>query len=145
MHSLKSIARAYLVEGDVDIKLARLAFINSFYSRSVFFSQQAAEKAVKACLVMKEVFTADHNTTALFRALYEKEIADFEPVQAAAVRLERYGAKARFPLYQRPDLPIWIPSHSIKEAEAGECLEGGELVFNRLREYLDELFRSEHG
>ncbi|MBI5190210.1 MAG: HEPN domain-containing protein [Nitrospirae bacterium] len=143
MHSLKSIARAYLIEGDVDIKMARLAFINSFYSRSVFFSQQASEKAVKACLVMKEVFSSDHNITALFRALYESRIRDFEQVQAAAVRLERYGAKARFPLYQRPDLPIWVPSHSIKEAEAGECLEGGELVYNRLREYLEEAFRAD--
>lgn len=137
MHDPRKIVRAYIIEGDVDIKMARLAYINSFYSRAIFFCQQASDKAVKACLVLKGVFTSDHNTATLFRALYEGKIDGFEKLQSSIEKLERYGAKARFPLYQRTDLPIWIPSYNFKEAEAMECLERGELVYNGLKEYLE--------
>ncbi|HLB25642.1 MAG TPA: HEPN domain-containing protein [Nitrospirota bacterium] len=136
MHDPKKIARAFLIEGDVDIKMAKLAYINSFYSRSIFFSQQASEKAVKACLVMKGIFSTDHNNASLFRALYCDCIEGFPALLSSVERLEKIGAKARFPLFQRSDLPIWIPSNSFREDEARESLEKGEIVFNRLREFL---------
>jgi HEPN domain-containing protein len=137
MHDPKKIARAYLVEGEVDMQMARVAFINSFYSRAIFFAQQASEKAVKASLVMKGIFTNDHNMSGLFRALFEGKIDSFAEVMNAIERLERYGAKARFPLFQRADLPIWVPSESLKEGEARESLEKGELVFHKVRDYLE--------
>lgn len=137
MHEPRKIARAFLVEGDVDIQMAKLAFINSFYSRCIFFAQQASDKAVKACLAMKGVHTTDHNTSALFRALFENSVDGFPKIFEAMEKLEKYGARARFPLFQRPDLPIWIPSHSFKEAEAKDSLEKGETVFFKLREFIE--------
>ena len=38
MHDPKLIAKAFLTEGDVDIQMARIAYINSFYSRTIFFA-----------------------------------------------------------------------------------------------------------
>lgn len=140
MHDPKLIAKAFLTEGDVDIQMARIAYINSFYSRTIFFAQQASEKAVKASLVMKGIFTNDHNMSALFRALFDGRITGFDTLMGAIERLERYGAKARFPLYQRADLPIWIPSESLTEGEARESLERGELVYHRVKEYLEKEF-----
>lgn len=137
MHDPRNIAKAYLIEGDVDLKMARLAYINSFYSRSIFFCQQASDKAVKACLVIKGVFANEHNLSSLFKALYDGKLENFDGVLGAVERLEKYGAKARFPLYQRDDLPIWIPSQSLHEDEARIALEKGELVYNRLKEYLE--------
>jgi len=146
MHSPKRIARAFLVEADVDLKVARLAYINSFYSRSIFFSQETSEKVVKACLVIKDVFTKERNASQLFRALYGGEdVEDFDTVCEAVVRLERYGAKARTPLYQRPDLPIWMPSRALGEAEASRSLEDAEVVYNRLREVVELRLMAVHG
>lgn len=137
MHEPRKIARAFLVEGDVDIQMARLALTNSFYSRCIFFAQQASDKAVKACLAMKGVHTTDHNTSPLFRALYENRIDGFPVILEAMEKLERFGARARFPLFQREDLPIWIPSHSFTEIEARDSLEKGEIVYFRLREFIE--------
>lgn len=136
MHHPKAIANAYLIESEVDIQTARMAYINSIYSRCIYFAQQSAEKIVKACLALEKVYTTDHNTSAVFSAVFKNDIPSIEKLMASVTELEKLGSKARFPLFQREDLPIWIPSRGYSEQEAMVALEKGEAVFRQLRDFL---------
>jgi HEPN domain-containing protein len=140
MHSPKEIAKAFLIESEVDIEVARLTFVNSFYSRTIFFSQQAAEKAAKAVLALYRVLSSDHNTATIFKAILNKgPLPEYEKISETIEHLEKYGAKARFPLFQRQDLPLWIPSREFKEHEAFQALAGAEFVFRSLQEFLEPI------
>ena len=55
MDRAKEIARAYLIESEVDFEIARILYQNGFNSRTVFFAQQSSEKIVKACLSLKGI------------------------------------------------------------------------------------------
>lgn len=140
MHSPKAIAKAFLIESEVDIEVARLTYVNNFYSRTIFFSQQAVEKAAKATLALFHVLSSDHNTAAIFRAVFNKgPLPEYEKISEAIEHLEKFGAKARFPLFQRQDLPLWIPSREFKEADAFRALASAEFVYRSLREFLEPI------
>lgn len=139
MHEPKEIARAFLIESDVDYSVAQLLRGTEFHSRTIAFAQQAVEKIVKACLALRGVTTIDHNLSSLFRALYRSEFPEIEVLAKHIDALERHGARTRFPLYQRDDLPLWIPSRSYREADAVRALQGSEYVVQRLKPYLERI------
>ena len=70
MHTRKDIAEAYLIESSVDIETARLTQINGLYSRTIQFSQESIEKITKACLAINDIYTRDHKTSTLFKAVF---------------------------------------------------------------------------
>jgi HEPN domain-containing protein len=139
MHEPGEIARAFLVESEVDYRVAQLLRGTEFHSRTIAFAQQAVEKMVKACLALRGVVTLDHNLSSLFRALYQAEVSDVEEVVGHIDELERHGARPRFPLFQRRDLPVWVPSRDYHEADAARAMESAEYVVRRLRPYLERL------
>lgn len=136
MHDPRDIVEAYLIESEVDIEAARLTYVNGLYSRTIHFSQEAVEKITKACLTMRSVVTRDHKTSTLFLAVFKGEIDDIEKIYEAIISLEKHGARTRFPLYQRKDLPLWIPSKVYGEPEAMEALSKGEYVYKVLKEFV---------
>lgn len=138
MHNPKDIAEAYLIEATVDIETARLTKINGLYSRTIHFAQESVEKITKACLALREIFTRDHKTSTLFVAVFKNELQNIGELQKAALILEKHGARTRFPLYQRGDLPLWIPSKVYGEEEAGDALRQGEFIYNTLKAFLEK-------
>ena len=138
MHTPKDIAEAYLLESSMDIQTARLTHVNGLYSRTIHFSQEAVEKITKACLAIKNIYTRDHKTSTLFMAVFGSLIQNSEAIYQAMLSLEKHGARARFPLYQRTDLPLWVPSKVYGEEESKEALTQAECVFNALKPYLNE-------
>lgn len=137
MHEPQEIARAFLIESDVDYRVAQLLRGTEFHSRTIAFAQQAVEKMVKACLALRGVVTLEHNLSSLFRALYQAEFPDMDDIVTHIDALERHGARPRFPLYQRRDLPMWVPSRDYREEDAARALRSGEYVVQRLKPYLD--------
>jgi HEPN domain-containing protein len=137
MDRSKEIARAYYIEGEVDFQIARILYQNGFNSRTIFFSQQAAEKIIKACLALKGIFVTDHSLSSVFTNVYHGEIEDMDQIIKAATELERHGTKARFPLHHRPNLPIWIPSREYKTDDAMNSLTNLEVIFRRLKLFLE--------
>lgn len=135
MHDPKDIVEAYLIESEVDIEAARLTYVNGLYSRTIHFAQEAVEKITKACLTMRNIVTRDHKTSTLFLAVFRGQIDDIDKIYAAIISLEKHGARTRFPLYQRKDLPLWIPSKIYGESEAMEALSKGEYVYKVLKEF----------
>jgi len=138
MHEPRAIAKAYLIECDVDFKVANLLAGTEYHSRTIFLAQQAAEKMVKACLAVRGIYTTDHNMSSLFKAVYGAELPQADEVGRAVDALERHGARVRFPLFQRPELPIWIPSQSYRREDAQRALELAGSVIGILRAHLDK-------
>ena len=138
MHTPKDIAEAYLLESSVDIKTARLTLVNGLYSRTIHFSQEGIEKITKACLATKDIYTRDHKTSTLFIAVFGAIVDKAQEIYQAMLNLEKHGARARFPLYQRTDLPLWVPSKVYGEEEAKEALDQAEFIFNSLKPYLEK-------
>lgn len=138
MSRAKEIARAYSIESEVDFQISRILYQNGFYSRSIFFAQQASEKIMKACLALKEIYITDHNLSSVFANVYRNEIEELDEILRAVNELERHGLRARFPLYHRPSLPIWIPSREYKESDAMKSLTCSEVIYNRLKSFLDD-------
>ena len=139
MDRAKEIARAYLIESEVDFEISRILYQNGFNSRTVFFAQQASEKIVKACLALKGIYITDHNLSSIFTNVYRDQIQEVDRIVNAITELERHGTRSRFPLYHRPNLPIWIPSKEYKVDDAMNCLANLELIFKTLKEFLDNI------
>ena len=138
MHDIRDIVEAYLIESEVDIEAARLTYVNGLYSRTIHFSQESVEKITKACLTLRNVITRDHKTATLFVAVFKNDIDDIDNLYQAIVSLEKHGARTRFPLYQRKDLPLWIPSKIYGEEEAMAALSQAEYVYKNLRDFVDK-------
>ena len=136
MHAPQDVAQAFLIEGEVDIALAKLLSGTEYHSRTIYFAQQAGEKMVKACLALKGVYTTDHNLSSTFRAVYESVFPEMEEIVRDMDALERHGARVRFPLFSRADLPLWIPSKSYTEEDALRALRSGEHLCDVLKRYL---------
>ena len=137
MDRAKEIARAYLIESEVDFEISRILYQNGFNSRTVFFAQQASEKIVKACLALKGIYITDHNLSSIFTNVYRDQIQEVDRIVNAITELERHGTRSRFPLYHRPNLPIWVPSKEYKVDDAMNCLANLELIFKTLKGFLD--------
>jgi len=110
-----------------------------FHSRTIAFAQQAVEKLVKACLALRGVVTLDHNLSSLFRALYQADVPEMDELVRHIDILERHGARPRFPLFQRRDLPLWVPSRDYREEDALRALQSADYVVQRLRPHLDRI------
>lgn len=137
MHEPEEIARAFLVESDVDYQVAQILSKTAFHSRTIAFAQQAVEKLVKACLALRGVVTLEHNLSSLFRALYKIDIQDMDEMVRHIEELEHHGARPRFPLFQRRDLPLWIPSRDYREEDAARAMRSADYVVQRVKPYLD--------
>ena len=139
MHEPKEIARAFLVESDVDYRVAQLLRGTEYHSRTIVFAQQAVEKLVKACLALRGVVTLEHNLSSLFRALYQADLPDMDELVKRIEELERHGARPRFPLFQRRDLPLWIPSRDYREEDAARAMYSAEYVVQRVKPHLQRI------
>ena len=137
MHEPREIARAFLIEGEVDFRIAKLLSGSDYHSRTVYFAQQAVEKLVKACLALKGIFTIDHSLSSLFKAVYTGIFQDVDGLVKAIDALERHGARVRFPLFHRPDLPIWIPSKGYSEEDAARAIKRCEYILKTLKAFLE--------
>jgi HEPN domain-containing protein len=139
MHEPEEIARAFLTESDVDYRVAQLLRGTEFHSRTIAFAQQAVEKLVKACLALRGVVTLEHNLSSLFRALYQADLPDMDELVKHIEELERHGARPRFPLFQRRDLPLWIPSRDYREEDAARAMYSAEYVVQRVKPHLQRI------
>jgi HEPN domain-containing protein len=57
MHDPRRVAEAFLIEAGADYQAAKVLFRSGSHARSIYLAQQSVEKAVKAALALKEIFT----------------------------------------------------------------------------------------
>ena len=111
----KEICIALVIDAKDDIKAAGILLKNDIFSKSVYHSQQAVEKLLKAVLALNGILITDeHVVSDKFSLLFSK-FNQVKEVAAEAKFLERQGSKTRYPLFHNPIKPIWIPSKEYKK------------------------------
>lgn len=133
MHDPAVEARRWWAQATDDRAFVRdMARQARYFDKACFVSQQAAEKAVKACLYAegrREVL--GHADLEFTRDLAQRN-PSFKAVEAAAARLDRYYIPTRYP----NALPGGTPSESYSAADLASALEDMEAVFAVVERFL---------
>lgn len=69
------ISDAFITESRLDLLSAKFLFDKEMYSRAVYFAQQSSEKAIKACLALRNIVSGEHKVTVFFEEEFRN---DFE-------------------------------------------------------------------
>lgn len=136
----KDVCIAFIIDAKEDVKAADVLLKNDIFSKSVYHSQQAVEKSLKAVLALNGIFITDeHVVSDKFSLLFSK-FNKVREVANEAKFLERQGSKSRYPLFRDPIKPIWIPSQEYKKDDAKKAFEKANFVFKKILEFLDEKY-----
>jgi HEPN domain-containing protein len=132
------ISDAFITESRLDLLSAKLLFDKEIYSRAVYFAHQSSEKAMKACLALRNIISGEHKVTAFFeeefRNDFDREV--FAEILSNSRELEVQGTKTRYPLFSRPDMPIWIPSQEYTEKDAREAIKKSSFILDSLEKFI---------
>jgi len=136
----KDICSALIIDAKEDLKAAKILSDNHIYSKSIFHSQQAVEKSLKAVLALNAILiTDDHVVSDKFNILFSK-FNQIKEVAEEAKYLERQGSKTRYPLFHNPIKPIWIPSKEYKKQDAETALKKAGFVIDKIIAFLKDKY-----
>lgn len=134
----KEIAEALMIEAKSDLDAAKLLLEGRIYSRSIYHSQQAVEKAMKSCLALAgRIITDDHWVSDRFVDTFREM-----PIEIAkdAKFLEHQGTKSRYPLFRDPRRSMWIPSREYTKDDATGAYRRADRIFNALIAFLSDKY-----
>lgn len=116
-----AISDSFLRGAKSDINSARILLKNKEYSNSLYHSQQAIEKILKAMLALKGRFIFKHEVIAEFCNIFKKTVSsDFiNLVTDKGFRIEQEGSSFRYPDFSGTE--IFEPT---KEFTKGDAQEG---------------------
>ena len=138
MIDAKQIFEALMLEAHSDIQSAKLLLDGTEFSRSIYHSQQAVEKAMKASLVLTGiVITDDHWVSDRFIKAFP-EMPNISNLIHDAKYLERQATKSRYPLFTSTDRPIWIPSREYTEDDAEDAYRKANTILRTISQFLKE-------
>lgn len=138
MAELKDIFEALMLEANSDIRSAKLLLDGAEFSRSIYHSQQAVEKAMKASLVLTgAIITDDHWISDRFKQVFP-EMPDIHNLIHDSKYLERQATKSRYPLFSNPEKPIWIPSCEYNEHDANDAYKKATTILKSITQFLKE-------
>ncbi len=138
MADAKQIFDALMVEALSDIRSAKLLLDGTEFSRSIYHSQQAVEKAMKASLVLAGIIiTDDHWVSDRFMQSFSA-IPNIQNLIRDAKYLERQATKSRYPLFTNPDRPVWIPSREYTEQDAADAYRKAIAILKAIKQFLKE-------
>ncbi len=138
MADTKQIFEALMVESQSDMRSAKLLLDGTEFSRSIYHSQQAVEKAMKASLVLAGIIiTDDHWVSDRFMQSFST-MPNIQNITRDAKYLERQATKSRYPLFSNTDRPIWIPSREYTEQDAEDAYRKALTIFKNIKQFLKE-------
>jgi len=124
------LAKEFFETARADLKSAEVLLKANNFNNSAYHSQQVAEKAIKALLVLKNEFVESH-----FVADIAKDLLN-EKVYECAKSLEKNWIITRYPLRRKAE--IWSPVKAFTKTDATEALKKAKLVFNSISKILKE-------
>ncbi len=138
MADAKQIFEALMVEAQSDMQSAKLLLDGKEFSRSIYHSQQAVEKAMKASLVLTGIIiTDDHWVSDRFMQAF-LAMPDIKNLIRDAKYLERQATKSRYPLFTDAERPIWIPSREYSEHDANDAYRKAVTILKAIKQFLKE-------
>ncbi len=127
-----------MVEAQSDIRSAKLLLDGTEFSRSIYHSQQAVEKAMKASLVLAGiVITDDHWVSDRFMQAFP-EMPNLRNLMRDSKYLERQAIKSRYPLFTDVERPMWVPSREYTEQDAEDAYRKATTILKAVKQFLKE-------
>ena len=130
-------AERWLITAEGDLEAAVILQKNHKYPHSCFHSQQAGEKAMKPVWYLLDADPWGHSIKKLIQDLEHVDLQtkkQFEPVNKAAVLLDRFYIPTRYP----NGLPDLTPEEAFLKEDAQTCIENATKIIkaekSRLRQ-----------
>ena len=107
-----NLAKMLIRKAVDDLKSAKVLLKNGQYADSTYHSQQCAEKIVKAFLVLKQNFVADHLVSGVLRRVVRKN-ERWNSIITRVQELEKHWIKPRYPFIGKE--LIWDPTKNTRK------------------------------
>lgn len=138
MADAKQIFDALIIEARSDLRSSKLLLDGTEFSRSIYHSQQAIEKVMKAGLILAGiVVTDDHWVSDRFMQSFST-MPNIMNIIRDAKYLERQATKSRYPLFRDAERPIWIPSREYTELDATDAYMKAVNIFKNITQFIKE-------
>ncbi len=135
------LARSFMKKALRDLRSAEVLFNEKIFEDSAYHAQQAAEKAMKALLILKGKLVFEHRIASLFRDefLIIPPKGWEEKLRKAVIyafNLESHWIKPRYPFENENG--FWDPTEAYNEEITRELLEQARFVVETLRKFAKE-------
>jgi len=127
------LSKSFMKKAFDDLKSAEILLKNEQYSDSTFHSQQAAEKASKALLILNKMFVREHIVSPLLA-----KIEVNRDIVKNVSSLEEHWIKPSY-LFVGREL-IWDPTKEYTKEIAEEALEKAKFVVSEIEKILKEKY-----
>ncbi len=137
-------AKLFIKRAEMDLKSAKILLDNDIYPDSIYHSQQCAEKAVKAVLVLNNVIIRKHVVSGVFmNIIYEMNIENSwkDRLLNLIPKIESLEEHWVMPRYPEPYFGgLWNPLEEYTKKDAEECLKDAEDVLKVIKEFLKKKY-----
>ena len=128
----KELAKEFFLTALDDLKSAKLELDGKIFNNSIYHSQQAVEKAIKALLILHNQFVETHFVADRIKGFVDDKVVEY------AKSLEKNWVITRYPFRRKTE--IWSPRKAFTEADAIEALEKARFVVNEIGKILKEKY-----
>ena len=130
-------ARRWMADAEEDLRVAQTLLDAQHYAASCFHSQQASEKAVKACLYALGLEVRGHSILELLRVLSRASGESLEGLVDDAKLLDKHYSQPRYPnLHPGTSSPAY-ELYTRRDAEL--CLSSAQRILDYARGFLRRL------
>lgn len=130
------LCKKFLNRAKEDLDVAEILLKKGKYADSAYHSQQAAEKAGKALLILEKKFISDHIISGIISKVLDEEAA--KEIVPKLISLEEHWIKPRYPYPGRK--LIWDPLKEYTKEIAEDALEKAKFVLDRIEKILKEKY-----
>lgn len=130
---LKSNGSRWLRQALDDASASEALLAAAKYAQSCFWSQQSAEKALKAVWILLDLDPWGHSVTRLITDLDAPHRTAFADLREAALHLDKLYIPTRYP----DALAELTPGEAYTEAEARTALSHTRRIISRVQEWMD--------
>ena len=125
------LAKEFFETARADLKSAEILLKANNFNNSIYHSQQTAEKAIKALLVLRNKFVESHFVADIAKDFLNEKVYEY------AKSLEKNWIITRYPFRRKSE--IWSPVKAFTRTDAKDALKKAKFVFNSISKILKKM------